>query len=252
MGRKLDGRSDQYSLGVTAYFALTGQKPFTGQSSFEIMTRQREHVPPEPSKLNPSVPVDISALVMRMLAKDPSDRFIDASICRDAWVEAGTALGCFGATRRSGEFEVPAGLLSSSQVPPPPPGEPRKSARMRSDPAIAAPPPLTLVEQPAMPPRPLAQPPDPVAVPAVRRPATDAPTSNRTSGEWQAGDKPPQSERHRPGAAASDTCSVAADPPSSSAELLERSTSPGGLATSIAPSAKRSVSTWRATSVWPA
>ena len=202
MGRKLDGRSDQYSLGVTAYFALTGQKPFTGQSSFEIMTRQREHVPPDPSKLNPSVPADVSALVMRMLSKDPSDRFLDANACRDAWVEVGTALGCFGATRRSGEFEVPAGLLSSTSSPPPPPGEQRKSARLRSDPAIPAPPPLSLVEPPTLPPpRSLAPSTDPIAVPATRRPATDAPGSPRTSGEWQAGDKPPQSERHRQGAA---------------------------------------------------
>lgn len=200
MGRKLDGRSDQYSLGVTAYFALTGQKPFTGQSSFEIMTRQREHVPPDPSKLNPSVPPEVSALVMRMLSKDPSDRFLDASACRDSWVEVGTALGCFGATRRSGEFEVPAGLLSSASQPPP--GEPRKSARLRSDPAIPASPPLSLVEATALPPRPSAPSTDPIAVPPSRRPATDAPGSPRTSGEWQAGDKPPQSERHRQGAAA--------------------------------------------------
>ncbi len=205
MGRKLDGRSDQYSLGVTAYFALTGQKPFTGQSSFEIMTRQREHVPPEPSKLNPSVPADVSTLVMRMLAKDPSDRFFDANACRDAWVEVGTALGCFGATRRSGEFEVPAGLISSATSQPP--GEPRKSARLRSDPAIPAPPPLSLVEPPSLPSvRPAA--PEPVALPATRRPATDAPVPTRTSGEWQAGDKPPQSERHRQGSGAPGTASA--------------------------------------------
>ena len=210
MGRKLDGRSDQYSLGVTAYFALTGQKPFTGQSSFEIMTRQRELVPPAPHKLNPSVPLDISNLVMRMLAKEPSDRYSDANLCRDAWIEAGTALGCFGATRRSGEYEVPAGLISPS-APALHPGEPRKSARMRSDPAIPAPPPLTLVNQ-APPPAVRASAPDPVVLPTVpalgsspapapttnRRPATDLPPNNRPSGEWQGTERSPHSERHRP------------------------------------------------------
>jgi hypothetical protein len=152
------------------------------------------------------VPADVSALVMRMLAKDPSDRFLDANACRDAWVEVGTALGCFGATRRSGEFEVPAGLISSS--PGQPPGEPRKSARMRSDPAISVPPPLTLVEPPSLPSRPLAPPPEPAANPPSRRPATDAPMPTRTSGEWQAGDKPPQSERHRQGSGAPGTASA--------------------------------------------
>ena len=190
MGRKLDGRSDQYSLGVTAYFALTGEKPFTGQSSFEIMTRQREHQPAAPHILNHSVPPEISAVVMRMLAKDPSDRYVDASACRDDWLEVGTALGCFGAVRRSGEFEVPSGLLSPSVAPPP--GEPRKSARLRSDPAIPAPPPLPLMD---LPPSRTSEPPAPVPVPrppAGRRPATDGPAP-RASGE-QAFERPAPAE----------------------------------------------------------
>ena len=211
MGRKLDGRSDQYSLGVTAYFALTGEKPFTGQSSFEIMTRQREHIPPPPHQLNPSVPPEVSGVVMRMLAKDSADRYADASACREAWLEVGTALGCFGAVRRSGEFEVPAGLLSANSPPAPPPGEPRKSARMRSDPALPALPssvaPLTLVDAP--PPAARSAPenrsggdhrhadPGPVA-PVQRRPGTDAPGASRTSGEHSFGGDRPSSERHRP------------------------------------------------------
>ena len=205
MGRKLDGRSDQYALGVTAYFALTGEKPFTGQSSFEIMTRQREHTPPAPHQLNPNVPAELSALVMRMIAKDPSDRFHDASICREAWVTVGTNLGVFNNVRRSGEFEMPPGLLSAT------PGEPRKSARLRSDPAIPAGP---LAIQDAAPPvRPSERVVDKAAetrlpeippVPVQRRPSTDIPPVIRTSGEWSPEAKPndrAQSERHRQGAA---------------------------------------------------
>jgi serine/threonine protein kinase len=88
MGRRLDGRSDIYALGVTAYYALTGEKPFTGQSSFEVMTRQREHIPPPPIQLNPSIPKEYSDLVMRMLAKDPAERGADAAECRRAWKAA--------------------------------------------------------------------------------------------------------------------------------------------------------------------
>lgn len=88
MGRKLDGRSDIYSLGVTVYYALTGEKPFTGQSSFEIMTKQREHVPTVPCQMNPNVPKEISDLVMRMLAKNPSDRWRDAGDCARDWQDA--------------------------------------------------------------------------------------------------------------------------------------------------------------------
>ena len=206
MGRKLDGRSDQYSLGVTAYFALTGEKPFTGQSSFEIMTRQREHTPPAPHQLNPNVPAELSAMVMRMIAKEPSDRFSDANACREAWVTVGTSLGIFSNSRRSGEYEMPSGLLSGVA------NESRKSARLRSDPAIPAGP---LAMQDAAPP---VRPSERVvektqdvrlseAMPAIpsRRPATDLPAP-RASGEWVAEPKTldrSQSERHRQGAAAS-------------------------------------------------
>ncbi len=109
MGRRLDGRSDVYALGVTAYFALTGEKPFVGKSSFEVMTKQREHQPPPPDKLNPRVPKELSALVMRMLAKEPSDRD-DADTCRMRWVELGQKMDAGrkpGVLQRSGEFEYP-------------------------------------------------------------------------------------------------------------------------------------------------
>ena len=107
MGRKLDGRSDVYSLGVTAYFALTGEKPFTGKSSFEIMTRQREHMPSPPAQLNPRVPKELSDLVMRMLAKDPADRFLDAEECRQGWYDFAVRQGLV-AIHRSGEFDMHA------------------------------------------------------------------------------------------------------------------------------------------------
>jgi serine/threonine protein kinase len=112
MGRKLDGRSDLYSLGVTAYLALTGEKPFTGQSSFEVMTKQREQLPVPPSKLNPHIPREVSELVMRMLAKSPSDRFSDAEACRVAWVDLGARLGFLGSPPAA--VEVPSAPIAKN------------------------------------------------------------------------------------------------------------------------------------------
>jgi len=114
MGRKLDHRTDQYAMGVTAYFALTGTKPFTGQSSFEIMTQQRELIPPVPYLLNFSLGQDCSEVVMRMIAKDPADRYLDSEQCRLAWIDLAAALGVGpGAVMRSGEIDVSARAKSN-------------------------------------------------------------------------------------------------------------------------------------------
>lgn len=123
MGRKLDGRSDIYALGVTAYLALTGEKPFTGQSSFEIMTKQREFTPPPPRQLNPAIPKEVSDLVMRMLAKNPQDRFKDAEDCRQAWIELGNRLGFMrspgmsDSVRMASELSKPRVGSTSQQLP---------------------------------------------------------------------------------------------------------------------------------------
>ena len=104
MGRPLDVRSDIYALGVTAYYALTGEKPFVGQSSFEIMMKQREHIPPAPNKINPQIPSEIADLVMRMIEKDPSARFETAEAAREAWTTVGQELGLLSNITRSGEY----------------------------------------------------------------------------------------------------------------------------------------------------
>lgn len=151
MGRKLDGRSDIYALGVTAYFALTGEKPFVGNSSFEVMTKQREYTPPPPIQLNPTVPQSISDLVMKMIEKNVDDRFANAEDCRASWLAEGQQLGYIGPVTRSGEFYV-GGLKSDGPAPgisttgdemPPAPAPraptPNPSLRFPSDPQVPSP-----------------------------------------------------------------------------------------------------------------
>jgi serine/threonine-protein kinase len=74
-GRELDERSDIYSLGAVAYYLLTGKPPFDLGSGIEVMiAHARDPVVP-PSLVRPEVAPDLEAVVLRCLAKPPSDRF---------------------------------------------------------------------------------------------------------------------------------------------------------------------------------
>jgi len=74
--KDVDGRSDIYSLGALAYFALTGGPPFTGANQLEVCSAHLSTPPASfASRGVDTVPADLEALVMRCLAKDPADRF---------------------------------------------------------------------------------------------------------------------------------------------------------------------------------
>lgn len=74
----VDGRADLFSLGVILYQWLTGKLPFEGNSSPEIITRILSQEPALPRSLNPEIPPSLEALIMRALAKDPSERVSSA------------------------------------------------------------------------------------------------------------------------------------------------------------------------------
>lgn len=73
-----DGRADLYSLGVLWYAALTHVSPFSGGECNEVLSRQLHLVPPPPSQQVPSLPKWIDAVVMRLLEKNPANRFQNA------------------------------------------------------------------------------------------------------------------------------------------------------------------------------
>lgn len=83
-GASDDPRVDVYSLGVVAYELLTGRVPFTGQGSFEIITRHVYEAPRPLRELRPEVPVELESVVLRAMAKQPDDRFSTM----EAFVEA--------------------------------------------------------------------------------------------------------------------------------------------------------------------
>jgi Protein kinase domain len=72
---QVDGRSDLFSLGVIFYMLLTGERPFSGDSFNTVSYRivNVHHVPPR--TLNPNVPEVYNAILSKLLAKDPADRY---------------------------------------------------------------------------------------------------------------------------------------------------------------------------------
>jgi serine/threonine protein kinase len=72
---RTDIRSDLYSLGCTFYFLLTGQVPFPGGSILEKLVRHGTEEPPPLEQLRPDVPAAVAAIVRRLMAKKPEDRF---------------------------------------------------------------------------------------------------------------------------------------------------------------------------------
>ncbi len=72
--KHVDHRSDIYALGSTLYHFLTGQYPFTGESTLELILSKEKGKFKPASQLNKSVPERLSLIIDRSLAKDPKTR----------------------------------------------------------------------------------------------------------------------------------------------------------------------------------
>jgi serine/threonine protein kinase len=73
--RQADIRADIYSLGCTLYFLLTGRPPFAEDTVVQQVLAHLEQEPTPVHELRPDVPAALSAVVARMLAKNPAQRF---------------------------------------------------------------------------------------------------------------------------------------------------------------------------------
>jgi tRNA A-37 threonylcarbamoyl transferase component Bud32 len=73
--RKVDGRSDIYSLGVVFFEMLTGQRPFDDFDPLKVLIKHRETPPPKPRSVNRKIPVALERVILKMLAKRPTERY---------------------------------------------------------------------------------------------------------------------------------------------------------------------------------
>src|SRR4051794_10526314 len=123
MGEPVDARTDVYALGCVLYQALSGRVPYPAETDAAKMYAHMQKPPPAISVLTEEVPVALSEVVQRAMAKDRRERFQDAAELRDALlaVQAGdsTPRGWQGATlitpidtTPSGTIPLPPGLTS--------------------------------------------------------------------------------------------------------------------------------------------
>ena len=84
-GEEIDFRSDMFSLGGVMYHMLTGARPFSGSTAYQLMDEILGKEPPPPSAVNPGIPPALDAIVLRALGKSRDERF-------DSWSEFATGL----------------------------------------------------------------------------------------------------------------------------------------------------------------
>jgi serine/threonine-protein kinase len=96
-GAEVGPASDLYSLGTLGYFLVTGRPPFVGKNALGTLQAHLHTPAVRPSQVEPAVAADLEAVLLRLLAKDPGDRYPDAAAaeaalgacaCAGEWTEA--------------------------------------------------------------------------------------------------------------------------------------------------------------------
>jgi adenylate cyclase len=83
-GRRVDHRTDIFSLGAVLYEMATGQRPFAGGTSMELSSSILRDTPTPVTELRSELPTGLQRIVERCLAKEPTDRYVSARELREA------------------------------------------------------------------------------------------------------------------------------------------------------------------------
>jgi serine/threonine-protein kinase len=146
-GEPTDARSDLYSVGVSLYELVTGQRPFQSHSDYSIMAAHVKEAPKPPLEIQPGLPAALNEIILIAIAKDPAQRFQTADAFRNA--------------------------LSSVPVPAPPPVAAKTASDVTLDSTAPLPPQPAATPRPVTPapgsatPKPVTPPPAAIAPPAA-------------------------------------------------------------------------------------
>ena len=126
-GEPLDGRSDVYSCGVMLYELATGQMPFSAPTPVALLNRHMNVEPLAPSLVTPDVDPRLEAIIVRALAKEPSDR---QQSMRDLRRELGALLAQLSGAPSA--FVMPAPAAPAENTSSMPPSHERARVRVSS------------------------------------------------------------------------------------------------------------------------
>lgn len=117
-GKRLDQRTDIYSLGIVLYQLLTGRVPFNAETPSSIIYKHVYEAPPAPRSINQNLSPEIEAVVLKAIAKKPEDRFQNATEFREALESAAGTLAPKSAGMAAGAAAVAAvGGVSTQDAP---------------------------------------------------------------------------------------------------------------------------------------
>src|SRR5271169_3549319 len=174
-GRKIDGRSDIFSLGVILYELITGEKPFGGQNITTVIYKIINENPIPPRELDSTIHPGLSYVIFKALAKDADQRY---QTCRELADDLRNYRNLGGATAPSSTVVIKAPPIQPQayEAPAPPPVAPQRAAPQQyaqqyapppAEPSYAPPVEPSYAPPPA---EPQYGPPDPSYAPPVSKP----------------------------------------------------------------------------------